>query len=212
MAQYGGTINDVIRRLITNEPTVNKLVNTPSAPVTGDVNDRLTELTKRIISLETEPKLDGDYMNSIDRRLQALETRTDSLLQIFQKVHPLQEYSQSMTPPDAYTPRSDLEDYQAPDQPKNINQDEEITGASETVEETGTFNAPIMGTQGEWIMVTDEIRSHLVARMGDLQKAGMSYEKIGKLIGMGKGWFSEIHQGRMKKIHHAQYGALINIP
>jgi hypothetical protein len=54
-------------------------------------------------------------------------------------------------------------------------------------------------------MVTDEIRSHLVARVGHLQKAGMSYEK------MGKGRFSEIHQGRMKKMHRAQYEALMNM-
>jgi hypothetical protein len=76
-------VNDVIRRLLAHDPTVNKLVYTPSAPVTGDVNDRLTELTTRIIALETETKLDGDYMNGIDRRVQALETRTDSLFQSY---------------------------------------------------------------------------------------------------------------------------------
>ncbi|MDD1729053.1 MAG: hypothetical protein LUQ50_08275 [Methanospirillum sp.] len=51
----------------------------------------------------------------------------------------------------------------------------------------------------------------MAARVAELQKDGMSYEKIGKLIGMGKGRLSEIHQGKMKKIHRAQYEELMDI-
>jgi len=39
----------------------------------------------------------------------------------------------------------------------------------------------------------------MISRMANLQKVGMFYAKIGSLIGMGKGGFSEIHQGKMKR-------------
>lgn len=191
MAQCGETVNDVIRRLVAGDPAVNQRVNEsvnmPSAPVTGDVNDKLTDLYQRVIVLETGSKMDGDYIDTLDEKVQTLETRTKYLMQVTHKLHPLLEDTQSVTLPDEPDPESDHEDHQAPDR--------QVTSAP-----------------GEWIVVTDEVRSQLVARVGDLQKAGMSYEKIGKLIGIGKGRISELHHGKMKKIHRAQYEALMKIP
>ena len=63
----------------------------------------------------------------------------------------------------------------------------------------------------EWVMITDEIRARIVDHLSKLQAAGMSYSKIGSLAGMGKGRFTELHQGKMKKMHRAQYDALMAI-
>lgn len=196
MARPGETVNDVIRRLIAGTPAVTREVNITAAPVTSDVNNKLTDLYQRIVILETGSKMDSDYIDTLDEKVQTLEFRTKYLMQVAQKLHPLLEDAQSIPLPE------DLEPDPYDDQDKEDNQDTEDEPAP--VRKTKS-------TPGDWITVTEEIRSQMIARVSELQKTGMSYEKIGKLIGMGKGRFSEIHQGKMKKIRRVQYEALMRI-
>lgn len=213
LARCDETVNDVIRRLVNDRPNIsnkdNNEVNNPPEPVTNEIHKKLTDLYQRVVVLETGSKMDGDYIDVLDSRVQRLETRIDSVYLVAQKLHPLLEYAKSMKSSELPVPESDPYVNIEPDQQEEYANNEQKTETPSSFKVNNTVNIIEKGTTYEWIIVTDEIRSLLVTRVGDLQKSGMSYEKIGKLIGMGKGRISELHQGKMKKIHRPQYEALM---
>jgi predicted XRE-type DNA-binding protein len=130
----------------------------------------------------------------------------NSLMQVDQKLPQLSEVTQPVTPPEE--PGSDVN--QEPDREETVTRDEETPTMTEAGDVNQDVNTPLPDTPGEWIIVTDEIRDQMITRVKELQKAGMSYEKIGKLIGVSKGRITELYQGKMKKIHRPQYEALMS--
>jgi hypothetical protein len=208
-ARTGESVNDVIRRLVLDDLKVDQDNDTTPAPVNSDVNEKLTDLYQRVVVLETGSKMDSDYIDVIDERVQNLETRTRYLLEIAKKLHPLIEESQSDVLPEL--PESYMHVNMKPARGEGEEQNNEIS-KPDTVRVNRNVNTLKMTENEEWIYVTDKIRDQMIARVVDLQKSGMSYEKIGKLIGMSKGRLSEMHHRKMKKIHRTQYEALMNIP
>jgi len=164
----GESVNDVIRRLVTDGPVpVNEQVN-------REVNSSPADLEELV-------------NKAVNFKLTSLEERLDTLNKIIEQL----EQQQTKEP----------EPETATDQP-----DHHLTTQFSQVNEQV---APAGGD--EWVMITDDVRSQLVNHLSKLQAGGMSYSKIGTMVGMGKGRFTELHQGKLKKMHREQYEALISI-
>lgn len=152
----------------------------------------MCDLIRQAFGLEVIPDNNGTTEISIYEQLKALTARVDKIEprivvpEVVPKVIPEKE------------PQTPLDHHQ-------------ITQGSQENEHPAPANQDTDLSSDDWVMITDEIRAHLVDHLSKLQAGGMSYSKIGTLVGMGKGRFTELHQGKMKKMRRSQYEALLQL-
>lgn len=62
------------------------------------------------------------------------------------------------------------------------------------------------------ILITHEIRDHLIAKLNSLKSRGMSYKQIAEHAGLaGKGRVTEIRNGRRKSLKESKYRSLMDL-
>jgi len=182
---FSTTMCDLIRQALGLE-----VIPTNTGITETSIYDQLRELTARIEAIEQRGVI------PLQDRATGPGAAPGSITEVIPENEPVQpEVIPAVIPANAESALA------APDQP-----DHHLTTQCSQVNEQV---APAGGD--EWVMITDEVRARIVDHLSKLQAAGMSYSKIGSLAGMGKGRFTELHQGKLKKMHRAQYEALMAI-
>lgn len=180
---FSTTMCDLIRQALGLE-----VIPTNTGITETSIYDQLRELTARIEAIEQRGVI------PLQEQATGPGAAPGSMTEVIPENEPVQPEVQPAVIPEK-------EPQTTPDQP-----DHHLTTQCSQVNEQV---APAGGD--EWVMITDEVRARIVDHLSKLQAAGMSYSKIGSLAGMGKGRFTELHQGKMKKMHRAQYDALMAI-
>ena len=182
---FSTTMCDLIRQALGLE-----VIPTNTGITETSIYDQLRELTARIEAIEQRGVI------PLQEQATGPGAAPGSITEVIPENEPVQpEVIPAVIPANAESALA------APDQP-----DHHLTTQCSQVNEQV---APAGGD--EWVMITDEVRARIVDHLSKLQAAGMSYSKIGSLAGMGKGRFTELHQGKLKKMHRAQYEALMAI-
>lgn len=180
---FSTTMCDLIRQALGHE-----VIPTTTGTIENLIFEQLKELTARIEVLESRVVIPIQYQAT------GPGAAPGSITEVIPENEPVQPQVLPEVIPEK-APQT------TPDQP-----DHHLTTQSSQVNEQV---API--DPDDWVVITDDVRSHLVEHLSKLQAGGMSYSKIGTMVGMGKGRFTELHQGKLKKMHREQYEALISI-
>ncbi|MDX8549623.1 hypothetical protein KHC33_00240 [Methanospirillum sp. J.3.6.1-F.2.7.3] len=173
----------------------------------------MCDLIRQALGLEVIPGNTGTTETSIYEQVRDLTARIEAIEQ--RGVIPFQE--QATGPGAAYASITDVIPENEPVQPEVIpevipEKEPQTTPGHHLTTQCSQVNDQVAPTDlDDWVVITDDVRGHLVNHLSKLQAGGMSYSKIGTMVGMGKGRFTELHQGKLKKMHREQYEALISI-
>lgn len=202
------TINDVIRRLLTD---INKAVNLDVNPnVNCDVNtlqDAIQALTARVERLEQDRQIQHKVTLVADQQENTQPSHVDEI-----SVHEVYTIPSDESIPGHHENTlashvgglsADRVDIEAgiPDsqvQPSHVNE--------------MPVTKPGIPNNQERVDINDEIRQELISHVDKLQAAGMSYQVIADQLGIGKGRISDLKSGKLKTLTRPQYDTLMRLP